>query len=81
MAEPIEPPSEPVEPPSEPVELPPELADALAGAADARKAFNLLPESHQREYADWVDEAKKADTRTRRAERALEQIKAVARGL
>lgn len=63
------------------VEIPEELQTALDAAPDAAKAFAALPPSHRREYAEWVADAKKPQTRARRAERAVEQIRAVARGL
>ena len=46
---------------------PPELTAALAGNPAAGAAFSELPPSHRREYAQWVGEAKRADTRVRRA--------------
>jgi uncharacterized protein YdeI (YjbR/CyaY-like superfamily) len=60
--------------------VPDELRLALDHAPDVRKAFEAMPPSHRREYADFVAEAKKPATRERRAERALEMIRAVARG-
>jgi uncharacterized protein YdeI (YjbR/CyaY-like superfamily) len=61
--------------------IPEELQRALDAAPDARKAFDAMPSSHRREYVDFVGEAKKSTTRERRAERALEMIRAVARGV
>ncbi len=52
----------------------PELAEALADNDEAAERFNALSYSHQREYADWVDEAKQPETRRRRAARAVEMI-------
>ncbi|HYN71803.1 MAG TPA: YdeI/OmpD-associated family protein [Nakamurella sp.] len=48
-------------------DLPPELTGALAENPAAGAAFAALPPSHRREYAQWVGEAKRADTRLRRA--------------
>ena len=56
------------------VDVPAELEAALAAAPDARTAFDALAFTHRREYAEWVGEAKRADTRVRRAERALEML-------
>lgn len=58
------------------VEVPPALAEALAGDPGARAAFDALPPTHRREYATWVSEAKRADTRDRRVARALEMLTA-----
>lgn len=57
-------------------ELPAELAVRLRADAVAREAFESLPPSHRREYAHWVDEARLPETRIRRADAALERIKA-----
>jgi hypothetical protein len=54
----------------EPVELTAALADDVAAsAAYARLAF-----THRREFATWVAEAKKAETRVSRAARAVEML-------
>jgi len=49
------------------VPIPPELTSALAAHPAAQAAFASLPPSHRREYAQWVGEAKRTDTRQRRA--------------
>ena len=46
--------------------VPPDVLRALEGDSDAKHAFEKLPLSHKREYLNWVVEAKKTDTRTRR---------------
>jgi uncharacterized protein YdeI (YjbR/CyaY-like superfamily) len=33
-----------------------------------------MPPSHQKEYVSWIEEAKRTDTKQRRAEAALEKI-------
>ncbi|HEX8437943.1 YdeI/OmpD-associated family protein [Archangium sp.] len=53
------------------VEVPPELAEALATDAEAQRTFEAFSYSHQKEYADWVGEAKKAETRLSRARKAV----------
>jgi hypothetical protein len=58
------------------VEVPPELETAFAGAPEARAAFDALSYTHRREYATWVDEAKRDETRFRRAARAIELLQA-----
>jgi hypothetical protein len=57
------------------VEVPPELADALAGNQQAGDAFERLSYTHRREFAEWVAEAKRAETRTRRAQQALAMLR------
>jgi bacteriocin resistance YdeI/OmpD-like protein/uncharacterized protein DUF1905 len=56
------------------VSLPAELEQALTRSRRARAAFEGLPPSHKKRYADWVGEAKRAQTRIRRAEEALRRL-------
>jgi hypothetical protein len=58
------------------VEVPEELAVALHGDVGAREAFNTLSYTHRREYARWIAEAKREDTRERRVARAVELLRA-----
>ena len=55
--------------------LPPELIQALAADPDARAAFDALPPSHKREYATWIAEAKRDETRASRAAKAIEMLR------
>lgn len=55
------------------VELPPELAAALATVPDGRKRWDALPWYHQREMAEYVTEAKHAETRRRRADKTVRE--------
>ena len=57
------------------VALPEELRHALDGAADAKARFAALPPSHRREYVRWIEEAKRAETRTRRVGKAVEMLR------
>ena len=57
------------------VEVPEALASALAADPDARRVFDALAFTHRKEYAKWVAEAKKEETRARRVERALEMLR------
>ncbi len=57
------------------VQVPPELDQALARAEDARDAYDRLAYTHRREYARWVAEAKRPETRVRRAERAVQMLR------
>ncbi len=58
------------------VEVPPALAAGLARDAQARAVFEKLAFTHRKEYARWVAEAKREETRERRVQQALEMIKA-----
>jgi hypothetical protein len=57
------------------VQVPPALADALAGDPQARAAFDGLAYTHRKEYARWIDEAKREETRARRVAQALEMLR------
>ena len=57
------------------VEPPPALAAALAADPEARAAFDGLFFTHQREYAEWVAEAKRETTRRRRVSQAVQMLK------
>jgi uncharacterized protein YdeI (YjbR/CyaY-like superfamily) len=50
--------------------IPRDLAAALGPAPAAERLFRALPPSHQREYVKWIVEAKKPQTRQRRAAEA-----------
>jgi hypothetical protein len=56
------------------VQVPAALKKALAGDPAAGAAFAKLASSHQRAYAEWVAEAKQAETRARRIEKALAML-------
>jgi hypothetical protein len=56
------------------VEVPVALAQALAERPSLRAAFEGLSYTHRREYAEWIAEAKKEETRQRRVRRALQMI-------
>lgn len=58
------------------VEVPPELEVRLAADTEMRAAFDRMPPSHRREYVGYIAEAKKAETRERRAEKTIEAVKA-----
>jgi ribosomal protein L11 len=57
------------------VEVPEALAAALAGDAEARRVFDGLAFTHRKEYAVWIAEAKRDETRVRRVEKALEMLR------
>jgi Bacteriocin-protection, YdeI or OmpD-Associated/Domain of unknown function (DUF1905) len=58
------------------VDVPEALAKALADDAAARAAFDALSFTHRKEYARWVAEAKRLETRDRRVATALERLRA-----
>jgi uncharacterized protein YdeI (YjbR/CyaY-like superfamily) len=60
------------------VEVPPELAEALAGRADLAEVFDGLSFTHRREYAEWIAEAKRPETRARRVAGTLDRLAAQA---
>jgi hypothetical protein len=56
------------------VEPPAELAESLAGSAEARAIYDTLSFSHQKAYADWVADAKRPETRVRRAAESVKRL-------
>lgn len=59
-----------------PVEVPEELAGALAENRESGERFNALTPGKQREYTEYIAEAKRSETRTRRLEKILPMIRA-----
>jgi hypothetical protein len=58
------------------VEVPEALAAALAADPDASATFGRMAFTHRKEYARWVAEAKRDETRQRRVDQAVEMIRA-----
>ena len=58
------------------VEVPEALAAALAADPQAKASFEGMAFTHRKEYARWVAEAKRDETRQRRVAQAVEMIKA-----
>ncbi len=58
--------SRPARAPKPAAAVPPALAEALARDAAAAAAFNAFSPSCRREYCDWIDEAKRDETRNKR---------------
>lgn len=56
---------------SKPLIIPQELQKALDENEDLKTAFESLSRSHKREYAEYIGEAKRAETRLRRLEKAI----------
>jgi hypothetical protein len=57
------------------VETPAALADALALDPQARIAYDGLAYTHRKEYARWIAEAKREETRQSRVAKALEMLR------
>jgi hypothetical protein len=58
------------------VEAPADLAKALAKSDAARALWEAMAYSHRKEYVGWIEEAKKAETRARRVDKAIEMMAA-----
>jgi Bacteriocin-protection, YdeI or OmpD-Associated/Domain of unknown function (DUF1905) len=58
------------------VAVPEAFALALAGDPQAAAAFANLSFTHRKEYARWVADAKREETRARRVAEALERLRA-----
>jgi Bacteriocin-protection, YdeI or OmpD-Associated/Domain of unknown function (DUF1905) len=58
------------------VEVPQPLARALSADPEAQAAFARLAFTHRKEYARWVAEAKREETRDRRVARAFQMLHA-----
>ena len=56
------------------VSVPEALKQALDGNPAARENFESMPYSHQKEYVDWIESAKREDTRARRVDKAMGMI-------
>jgi hypothetical protein len=57
------------------VEVPEALAGALAEDPEARAIFDRLAYTHRKEFARWIDEAKRPETRRRRVTQAVEMLR------
>lgn len=57
------------------VEVPDDLARALDADPTVRAAFDALPVSQRKEHVRAIDEAKKAETRQRRVEKAVALVR------
>lgn len=56
------------------VRVPRELAAALKKNKMAAKAFEGFSPSHRREYAEWIGEARRAETRQKRVQQAVQWL-------
>ena len=62
--------------PKKAILMPAALRTALANNATAKATFDAFNPSHQREYLEWITEAKGDDTRARRVQQAVEWMAA-----
>ena len=53
---------------------PPELTHALADNPAAAAAYQRLPFTHRNEYARWIDEGKKPETRAERVAKTIKRL-------
>ncbi|HHX43586.1 MAG TPA: DUF1905 domain-containing protein [Chloroflexi bacterium] len=56
------------------VDVPPDLQEALDASPAAWAGWEALSYSYRKDYAAWINGAKRAETRTRRIERAIPMI-------
>jgi uncharacterized protein YdeI (YjbR/CyaY-like superfamily) len=54
--------------------VPADLAAALRDNPAARETFERFPPSHRREYVEWLEEAKREETRKKRLAQAIEWL-------
>lgn len=64
----------PVKRAKQPIPMPAELAGALAKNRAARTTFDAFPPGQQREYLEWITEAKTEATRDKRIATAVEWL-------
>ena len=57
------------------VDVPLALAAALADDPVAKSAFDGMAFTHRKEFARWIDEAKREETRRRRVAQALQMLR------
>ena len=56
------------------IETPQDLENAFAGDAQASEGYERLPYSYKKEYVDWIESAKREETRARRIGKALDML-------
>ena len=61
-------------PPREKLQMPDEFAEALAQNPQASVTYDGFAASHQRDYLEWVTEAKRPETRSKRIAQAVEWL-------
>ena len=56
------------------METPDDLAAALDANPEAGASYRKLPPSHRREYLEWINDAKRPETRRRRIDKAIRTL-------
>ncbi|MCY4369845.1 MAG: YdeI/OmpD-associated family protein [bacterium] len=59
---------------SDDASIPDDLAAALESEPVALASYRRLPPSHRHEYLEWIDEAKRPQTRRRRIEKTIRML-------
>lgn len=54
--------------------IPDGFAAALGSEPAALASYGMLPPSHRREYLEWIDEAKRPETRRRCIEKTIRML-------
>jgi hypothetical protein len=62
------------------IEVPKELSKLFKKEKDAKSFFDKLSYTHQKEYVQWINEAKQDETRQRRILKTIEMLKDKQRG-
>ena len=57
-----------------PVEIPEEILDSLLDAPKAHEFFLNLSDSNKKYYIDWIEGAKKIETKVERIQKAIERL-------
>jgi hypothetical protein len=72
-----------VEPDTEPrlIEIPKDLAKELRKEKEAKAFFDKLSYTHRKEYVNWINEAKRDETRQNRIVKTIEMLKQGKRGV
>ena len=63
-----------IDPEERTLDVPDDLNTALDANSDARARFDKLSYSHQKEYVEWIESAKKDETRQKRIASTIEKI-------
>lgn len=72
-----------VEPDTEPrqIEIPKDLAKELKKDKQAKAFFDKLSYTHRKEYVNWINEAKREETRQNRIAKTIEMLKEGKKGV
>src|SRR6266540_5243863 len=63
------------------IEIPKELVKEFKKEKEAKAFFDKLSYTHQKEYVNWINEAKKEETRQNRIVKTIEMLKKGKRGV